>query len=67
MTYHVRIYCHASYETGTCNHIPSHPVVLPEPFESIRVANDRGWEVVADQQDGEIEWEVLNERGKTVC
>jgi hypothetical protein len=67
MTYQIRIYCHTSYETGTCEHDPVHPFVVPGTFESIRVANDRGDEIVSQLRDEEIEWEVFDQTGEVVC
>lgn len=67
MTYKARIYCHKSWETGTCQHVPRHPFILPESFDSVRAANDHGGEVVARYHDDEIEWEVIDETGELVC
>jgi hypothetical protein len=67
MTYKIRIYCHKSWETGTCQHLPSHPFVVPDSFDSIRAANDRGGEIVAKFNDEEIEWEVIDQNGELVC
>jgi len=67
MTYKARIYCHKSWETGTCQHVPPHPFVLPESFDSIRAAKDHGGEVVTRYHDDEIEWEVIDETGELVC
>jgi len=67
MSYRVRIYCHKSWETGTCEHVPAHPFTVPITFESIRAANDGGGEMVASLKDEEIEWEVVDENGELVC
>jgi hypothetical protein len=66
MTYRIRIYCHKSWETGTCQHVPPHPFVVPGSFESIRAANDRGGEIVAKIKEENIEWEVIDENGVLV-
>ena len=62
-----RIYCHTSWETGTCQHVPPHPFVVPGSFESIRAANDRGGEIVAKIKEENIEWEIIDENGELVC
>ncbi len=67
MNYFVRIYCHKSWDRGTCDHQPAHPYTLPEPFDSIRAANDRGDELVGVPNDDDIEWEVIDEKGEVVC
>ena len=67
MSYRVRIYCHKSWETGACKHVPPHPFTVPTTIKSIRAANDHGGEVVAQLNDEEVEWEVINENGEVVC
>ncbi len=65
--YQVRIYCHESFDSGSCQHEPSHPFIITERFPSIRTANDRGGELVADASDETVEWEVLDASGHLVC
>ena len=65
--YRVRVYCDESWRSGSCAHDPSHPLVLSQPFRSIRSANDHGDQVVAELQDETIEWEVLDASGNRVC
>ena len=65
--YRVRVYCHTSFQGGTCDHEPSHPFTLSGSFESIRAANDAGGEFVAEINDDEVEWEVLDASGNAVC
>lgn len=67
MTYRVRVYCHTSFEEGTCRHVPPHPFMLPESFDSIRAANDKDGEFVAHVNDDKVEWEVLDSAGEQVC
>ena len=67
MTYRVRIYCHKSWEMGICKHVPPHPFTVSTTFKSIRAAHDHGGEVVAQLNDEEVEWEVINEKGEVVC
>jgi hypothetical protein len=67
MSYSVRVYCHESWEKGTCQHVPVHPYILREKFDSIRAANDHGDKVVGTPRDDGIEWEVIDERGEIVC
>lgn len=67
VTFHVRIYCLDSCETGSCDHEPSHPFTLVDAFATIRLANDRGGEIVAGYQNHDIQWEVLDSRGRVVC
>ena len=65
--YFVRIYCHVSHEVGTCACDPQHPFVLSEPYDSIRSANERGYALIGVGRDDDLEWEVINDRGKVVC
>ena len=67
MSYRVRIYCHTSYEIGSCEHKPPHPLVLSQTFPSIRAANDRGGETVGERHDDDLEWEVIDQQGEVVC
>jgi hypothetical protein len=67
MAYRIRIYCHTSYEVGSCEHNPPHPFVLPQTFPSIRAANDRGGETVGERHHDDLEWEVIDQRGEVVC
>jgi hypothetical protein len=66
MKYLVRVYCHDSYE-AECSCQPRHPFILEESFDSIRAANDRGGKVVAAEGRDDLEWEVLDEKGNSVC
>jgi hypothetical protein len=67
--YRVRIYCHTSFERGSCDHDPPHPFVLPDSFDSILTANDAGGSFVAQINDDEdeVEWEVIDSSGNLVC
>ncbi len=67
MKYLVRVYCHKSWEAGTCDHSPPHPYTLPEKFDSIRAANDCGDELVGVPNQDDIEWEVIDETGEVIC
>ena len=67
MTYKIRIYCHTSFEMGTCEHSPKHPFMLTEKFESLTEANFHGEIIVAKFKNDEIEWEVLDETGAVAC
>ena len=62
MTYRVRIYCHASFDIGSCDrHDPPHPFIPPRTFESVRAAKEYGEELVAEMEDDDLEWEVIDE------
>jgi hypothetical protein len=41
--------------------------VLPGTFDSIRGANDAGGDFIAEIDDDEVEWEVLDSAGNAVC
>ena len=62
VTYRVRVYCETSAQRGSCDrHEPPHPFIAPRTFESIRAANEYGEELVAEMEDDDLEWEVIDE------
>jgi hypothetical protein len=67
MKYFVRVYCHRSFETGSCLCIPPHPYLLEGSFSSIRAANDRGDKAIGVNRDDDVEWEVIDEEGEVIC
>ena len=66
MAYKVRMYCHPSFEFGSCDHIPNHPIILQETFTSLKEANFYGEKIAAQYNTDEIEWEVIDEIGEIV-
>ena len=53
-----------SFEIGSCNrHEPPHPFIAPRAFDSITAASEYAEDLVAEMEEDDIEWEVIDEDG----